>query len=69
MLIHLHLKARCLDRKKVFNVSAAAENTLKIYPATLNIYPDIKAIMDTIELVRPANRLLLKLLKVKINLF
>lgn len=49
----------------MLDISTTSEDTLKVDPSSLNIYPDIKESHDTIQFVFPAKSIFLKHLEVK----
>lgn len=62
-IAHLHLEARCLYWQEVFDIRTATEDPLQINPSSLHVYPDIKALVDSIQSVIPRVGFLLKLLR------
>ena len=49
-----------LDRQQVFDVCAAGEDALQVDPAALHVNPHVKQSHDAIQLVLPAQSILLK---------
>ena len=49
-----------LDGQQVFDVGAAGEDALQVHPAALHVDPDVKQRHDAVQLVLPAQSVLLK---------
>jgi len=60
----LPLEAWSFNRQQVLDVGWAGEDAFEVDPTTLNVNPDIKQRVDSVQFVFPRQRLLLKLLHI-----
>lgn len=61
----LPLESLCFNWQQVLYIGTPSEDPFQVYPASLDIYPDIKQCHDTIQFVFPAKSIFFKYLQIK----